>query len=644
MIPHLTDEEAAQRCSGRLLQWDPSIDVGLVKLDKAVRGCFEAELLGCDLRNPATLRVGMHVEFQLGIDPEQQCLRCNDVTQTEDHASDRSKDDAEIDDSEEGSDMGEECRRPPVCENREFFLGSDSETVKEMLQEEEPDPKIEGLKEVMELTKSGRPRKLLIDWGPRTGHIRLWKDRLGEGWIEPDEPIDDDSLHPSGWVWFYDREASESLTLKNVVNLPVKFMLYMQNFRLGAAFVTLLEEPKERREHSSPSPQRCQRAREEWREDEENCIKRRRIGDEDGEEVGEDEHEYPENGAFAWSPEEEDGEAQEEHRVKQEEESLQKAAPKQRPPHLRPVSKPVSKPVRPVPGDGHENAKSLLQREVREVMKILGEQETLWSTSELAKRTVKYFDRGLNAAKDHDDWHVAAEKFMRSSLGSFSAACNSRSWFPDAEDFLKPILHNVSWELIQDCDNASECSPDLLQELVETCYEKMLDEINFDRSIRDAVRRSFGHLGKEIEGKVVTALTRTHEGAVKGAQEAAGSSMRKIEAFVKTWMNQSMDRASIMIKKWEELVTEDSILELFKLLLAPDISESYTCVPRQFRSPKGRPPRNWNYLRPCVRDLLGRWTDIKATSKKSVSAPEKNGDSVDKPLPRRAMPAALRAL
>eukprot|EP00434_Breviolum_minutum_P035061 symbB.v1.2.031034.t1/scaffold3539.1/size54429/1 len=82
-------------------QWDPSIDVGLVKLDKAVRGCFEAELLGCDLRNPATLRVGMHVEFQLGIDPEQQCLRCNDVTQTEDHASDRSKDDAEIDDSEE---------------------------------------------------------------------------------------------------------------------------------------------------------------------------------------------------------------------------------------------------------------------------------------------------------------------------------------------------------------------------------------------------------------------------------------------------------------------------------------------------------------------------------------------------------------
>ena len=45
-------------------------------------------------------------------------------------------------------------------------------------------------------------------------------------------------------------------------------------------------------------------------------------------------------------------------------------------------------------------------------------------------------------------------------------------------------------------------------------------------------------------------------------------------------------------------------------------------------------------------DLLGRWTDSKATTKKSnksTSAPEENGDSVDKPLPRRAMPAALRA-
>lgn len=36
------------------------------------------------------------------------------------------------------------------------------------------------------------------------------------------------------------------------------------------------------------------------------------------------------------------------------------------------------------------------------------------ASQELAKRTVKYFDRALNAAKDHDDWHVAAEKFMRS--------------------------------------------------------------------------------------------------------------------------------------------------------------------------------------------------------------------------------------
>lgn len=32
----------------------------------------------------------------------------------------------------------------------------------------------------------------------RTGHIREWKDKIGEGWIEPDEPIESDCVHPSG--------------------------------------------------------------------------------------------------------------------------------------------------------------------------------------------------------------------------------------------------------------------------------------------------------------------------------------------------------------------------------------------------------------------------------------------------------------
>eukprot|EP00435_Cladocopium_sp_Y103_P011730 s534_g3.t1 len=49
-----------------------------------------------------------------------------------------------------------------------------------------------------------------------------------------------------------------------------------------------------------------------------------------------------------------------------------------------------------------------------------------------------------------------------------------------------------------------------------------MDGCNFDHSVRDAVRQSFGQHGKEIEAKVVTALLRTHEGAVKKATEAEG--------------------------------------------------------------------------------------------------------------------------
>ena len=37
-----------------------------------------------------------------------------------------------------------------------------------------------------------------LRWLLRTGHIRLWKDKYGEGWIEPEEPIQNDCMHPSG--------------------------------------------------------------------------------------------------------------------------------------------------------------------------------------------------------------------------------------------------------------------------------------------------------------------------------------------------------------------------------------------------------------------------------------------------------------
>ena len=39
----------------------------------------------------------------------------------------------------------------------------------------------------------------------------------------------------------------------------------------------------------------------------------------------------------------------------------------------------------------------------------------------------------------------------------------------------------------QDCSDASECSYESLQELVEECYGKMMDGCNFDHSVRDAV-------------------------------------------------------------------------------------------------------------------------------------------------------------
>lgn len=589
----------------------------------------------------------------------------------QEHAS-RCKDELENGDDQEDLDAEEEDGRRRVTPShleREFFLGSDSEQpLQEAPRSQEIDPKLEAVHaaQAFMFTKSGGTRKALVDWGPRTGHIRLWKDKYGEGWIEPEEPIENDCMHPSGMVWFYDREASENFTKKNIVDLPVKFMLYEQNFKLGAAFVTLLERPGEQQKSCSSSRPRRQRAREDLQTE---CRKRRRTEEieeeneedeiEERSEENEDEQAEMaemENESFCdedAGQEDQDGsqdsprnshaanavyekydeDEEEDDNYKQElDEIPQVPQPPREPPPKRPRAG--------APGSAHQNAKSMLQAEVPLAMKGLAEKETAWSPSDLSKRTLKYFVGGLSAAEHQEDWNAAAEKFMRSSLDSFSRACCSKPWFLDAEDLLKPILHSVSWELIQDCSDASECLPESLQELVEECYGRMMDGCNFDHSVRDAVHQSFGQHGKEIEAKVVTALLRTHEGAVKKATEAEGSSMRKIEAFTKSWMNLGMDRASVMLSHPEELFSEDAILELFRLLLSPTISESYTCVPRHLRSPKGRPPRNWNYIRPCVRELLKRWREAKGSSGKS----QKNGDKVEKkPLPKQVMPAALKA-
>lgn len=584
----------------------------------------------------------------------------------QERASDRCKDELENGDDQEDLDEEEEDddrrRVTPSHVEREFFLGSDSEQpLQEVPRPQEIDPKLEAVHaaQAFMFTKSGGTRKALVDWGPRTGHIRLWKDKYGEGWIEPEEPIQNDCMHPSGMVWFYDREASENFTKKSIVDLRVKFMLYEQNFKLGAAFVTLLERPGEQQKSCSSSLPRRQRAREELQTE---CRKRRRTEEENegieerqseeenqgelaemadmenesfcDEDAGQDgSQDSPRNSHAAHAVYEKYDEDEEDDNYQQELDEIPQVP-------QPPCEPPPKRPRAGAPGAAHQNAKSMLQTEVPLAMKGLAEKETIWSPSDLSKRTLKYFVGGLSAAEHQDDWNAAAEKFIRNSLDSFSRACSSKPWFLDAEDLLKPILHSVSWELIQDCSDASECSSESLQELVEECYGKMMDGCNFDHSVRDAVRQSFGQHGKEIEAKVVTALLRTHEGAVKKATEAEGSSMRKIEAFTKSWMNLGMDRASVMLSHPEELFSEDAILELFRLLLSPTICESYTCVPRHLRSPKGRPPRNWNYIRPCVRELLKRWREARGSGGKS----QKNGDKVEKnPLPKRVMPAALKA-
>ncbi|CAK9042314.1 unnamed protein product [Durusdinium trenchii] len=252
-------------------------------------------------------------------------------------------------------------------------------------------------------------------------------------------------------------------------------------------------------------------------------------------------------------------------------------------------------------------ASSVLYNEVPGAVEAFVELEVTWSKSELSKRMLKYFTGGLTATEGKGSWAIAARKFLEKGLRSFSNACKGRKWFARAGVVLKPVLAKAAWELIQDCDNVSECSIHALEHLVDEVYMEMTEYQNFEVAVHKAVLHSFGDQCEEVQQKLMTALHRTHEGVQKELEQANNQAdiFAKVEAFAELWVNKSMERAAVMVNP--EILTETAIVELFKLLLAPEFSDTYSCVPPELR--EGGRPKSWRFLRLYVREMLERWDD-----------------------------------
>lgn len=609
-IPSRSTAEARKRHRGQLVQWDASSKTGYVQLEKPYLDVDVAELWAHDLRKYRTkLEEGQYLNFVIGIEPQAHavpCLRCGDAVpsrsrsprrtgsaQAEPDAHDDKIQFEEDDDADSqigGLDLGNEN----ASEDEQCFAAEDAKSEAsdepERLQREADDQRLEELNRYRE----DRPRRVLLDWTPRTGRICDWNADATEGWIEPDELIAGPRGRPRQQrVWFSDSDLSSAFDPFHpdfdIEKLACKFLLYEAQGEMCAAFVTLTDEgclapqrklpPLQVLAPESPSPK----------------------------------NESPDG------PEEPEGFEETDEEVPGYEEE---------------VDPPAAEPAR----EGQQNARAFLQREVPEAVRVFEDAETTWSVSEMGKRMTKYFVGGLSAAAEkRSDWRSSGKRFLEKGIRSFTNACGSRKWFNDAEEVLKPLLAHATWEVVQDCENAYEATEELTRELVDEAYLDMWEYQNFDVAVQDAVRRSFKDLSGQMQQKVMQALARTHQGAEKESA-VEGNLLRQIEVFTETWVNQSMDRACTMINS--ELLDEETVVQLFRFLLHPEFSKTYSCVPASLRK-NGRPPRGWKFLRPCVQEMLRRWADAQGVAPNRGE--RRTSRSPGRPFVRkRQMPSELR--
>jgi len=655
MIPSRSRAEAKRRHGGQLVQWDSHSKIGYVQLDAPVLEIDVAELWGHDLRKTMRLAEGEHLNFLIGIEPQAgdaPTLRCGDVMKSTKTPRSRSprfrraakggvaerhgmEDEAfpafEVDemagsDDRGGGETAGGFLEFPESESGEVPIGSEVAKAPEDSMRLQREAEAEQLGHIAR-SREARERRVLVDWTARTGRVCDWNADATEGWIEPDQPIRHRSIGKSGRVWFGDGDMSSHFDPFHpdfdIERLACKFLLYETESELGAAFVTFLD-----REGAIPAPRKLPPL-EVLAPESPSHGGSEQNGGENAEDGEEDIHTFEnmlrEEGLEAEEFEETDEELPPAEGVATAEGGVDGAVEGDDLPNDEAEETfPVEDEGDDVDVSGHDGddgeeemepgcsaqqiAKAFLQHEVPDAMSAFEDLETVWSLSELNKRMNKYFIGGLTAAAaERSDWKTTGRRFVEKGLGSFSKACGSRKWFSQAEEVLKPLLSRAAWELVQDCEDVATSSMDSVTSLVDQVYEEMTEYHNFDSAVHDAVQRSFGEFGETVMQKMMTALGRTHQGAEKESAQTEGASLlRKIEVFTETWVNKSMDRAAVMIDS--DLLQENTIVQLFRYLLHPETSSSYSCVPMQLRR-LGRPPRGWKFLRPCVQDMLKRWAE-----------------------------------
>mmetsp|Transcript_39418 Transcript_39418/g.122256 ORF Transcript_39418/g.122256 Transcript_39418/m.122256 type:complete len:440 (+) Transcript_39418:3-1322(+) len=269
--------------------------------------------------------------------------------------------------------------------------------------------------------------------------------------------------------------------------------------------------------------------------------------------------------------------------------------------------------------------------------------EKTWSQSELTKRIVRYI---YNSAKNSDlfslPWEEATRKFISHAMSCYASACQDRVWFYELD--LVPAFAAAAWE-VANASGQPKVRFSELQDLVIQEVEGCLDDTLLVKALWDAVQRVF--VEDTARSKVYNALQKTHQPALTACNETAGHlpDLKRVQVFVKKWLEDSMSRAWSALEHSERALTEATVLRLFQHLVAPfGDDHPYSCVPAELIKDIGKPPRDWDYLHEAVKKLFDAWRHESLTSggSKKRKARGGNGDEgIMAPAPSQRPRAAV---
>lgn len=252
-----------------------------------------------------------------------------------------------------------------------------------------------------------------------------------------------------------------------------------------------------------------------------------------------------------------------------------------------------------------ERIHHLLYKHVEEAVDPVVHLEEKWTRADMIRRIVRYI---YKSASSEDllkqPSGECVKNLVENAMHGYSAACQDKDWFFDIE--LGPAFVSTAWEILRTGRHAPRF--DWLQEKVELEYEDKLDRIMNERAMREAAKKSFKD--DTISHKVFQALYKSFDVALDDAviDNRPISDERKMELFMKKWINESMSRCWNSVPNSEQVITENSASRLFSHLVAPFGNDHpFSCIPNDFFPSGERPPVNWPYIRIAVRQMFESW-------------------------------------